>query len=173
MENIINYFKNVWRNNNHSNFENYYYSGYTLCEKIDDNELVLDVGCGLNHFKGKLNVIGIDPAFTEADYMVTLDEFEHIELFDVILCLGSINFGDDEIIDKQFIKLKSLLKPKGRIYFRFNKGNHDHGNPEFEQINVYPWDVDRLIEKCSAVGFKILDTKNDWNNRLYAEVIND
>ena len=55
----------------------------------DNNELtVLDVGCGYNEFKGKIdNLIGIDPYNVLADHEVGTLEYRTDQKFDVILCL--------------------------------------------------------------------------------------
>ena len=74
-------------------------SGKQLISKIASSELVLDVGCGTNPFKGIIpNLTGIDPAFDQADYKISIDDFETSERYDVALCLGSINFGDRIIL---------------------------------------------------------------------------
>jgi hypothetical protein len=90
-EQLNNYFSNKWS----SNLDQYLYSGWNLIKNVTENEWVLDVGCGSNPFKGKIkNLIGIDPAFKEADFKVSLEEFKTNQKFDVVFCLGSINFGN-------------------------------------------------------------------------------
>jgi hypothetical protein len=64
------YFSTAWRNRNRD-FGNYQFSGYSLIDKVQLGERVIDVGCGINPFKGHIpNLIGIDPAFPEADYQL-------------------------------------------------------------------------------------------------------
>ena len=71
-EQLNEYFSTKWE----SNLDQYLYSGWNLINNIADDEWVLDVGCGPNPFKGKIqNLIGIDPAFDQADYKVTIDNF--------------------------------------------------------------------------------------------------
>ena len=68
---------------------------------------VLDVGCGYNEFKGKIdNLLGIDPYNKKADIQVSILNFSTEELFDVILAMGSINFGST---DKIFAELKIMF----------------------------------------------------------------
>ena len=50
---------------------------------IDTNEWLLDVGCGHNPFKRLVkNVVGIDPAFTDADVLTTIELYNPDRLFD-------------------------------------------------------------------------------------------
>jgi hypothetical protein len=117
---------------------NYKYSGIELVKEIQVDEQVLDVGCGINPFKGLIkNLVGIDPIKYQdsgADIITKLEDFETDQTFDVFFCLGSLNPVSKPILYNQFRKIKSLAKPKHRIYIRsFSWG---HGI----------WD-DRLIEE--------------------------
>lgn len=169
---LNNYFANVWTKH-HDPSRTHSKSGLELIYKINSNESVIDVGCGTNPFKGKIaNLIGIDPAFEQADFRVTIDEFETEEKFDVAFCLGSINFGQVEDIERQIAKVVSLLKPKARIYWRCNPGRKDHNNPECEQIDFYPWSIEEHIRLSDKFGFKLAECS--WENggrRIYAEWI--
>lgn len=102
-------------------FKEFKHSGFSLTEKIPRDAKILDVGCGLNLLKPFFpNLTGIDPVTKEADYMVTLEEFNTSETYDVILCLGSIQQGDIDYIKTQVAKLSSLLNRCGKIYWRTN-----------------------------------------------------
>jgi hypothetical protein len=149
---------------------NYTKTGLTLVNKVTDYELVLDVGCGANPFKGLIkNLVGIDPAFDQADYKCTIEEFETDTKFDVAFCLGSINFGDKSDIVRQIAKVVSLLKPKARIYWRCNPGLQDHANDDCKQIQFYPWSVIEHVTFSEHFGFKLVECSWDSKNRLYAE----
>lgn len=168
---LNNYFSQVWYKRDRS-IDQYRYSGYALVDKVDPEEWVLDVGCGQHPFKGHIkNLVGVDPAFAEADYQVTIQEFETDQKFDVAFCLGSINFGDDEDIESEIAKVVSLLKPKSRIYWRCNPGRRDHGNAECSSIAFYEWSIDKLIYWAERFGYKVHEIRWDRNNRLYAEWI--
>ena len=92
--------------------------GWSLIDQVFDEEFVIDVGCGPNPFKGKIkNLVGIDPAYDEADYNVTIEEFTTDDKFDVAFCLGSINFGSFDTIIAQIDRVVNLLKPNARIYW--------------------------------------------------------
>ena len=61
------YFSGKWKD---QNFENLKYSGYQLVDYVNDQKpsSVIDVGCGYNRFKGKINrLVGIDPYNPAAD----------------------------------------------------------------------------------------------------------
>lgn len=163
------YFGTVWHRNN-GDMSNYTKTGLSLVNKVTDDELVLDVGCGANPFKGLIkNLVGIDPAFDQADYKCTIEEFETDTKFDVAFCLGSINFGDRSDIERQIAKVVSLLKPKARIYWRCNPGLQDHANDDCKQIQFYPWSVIEHVSLSDSFGFRLVECSWDTKNRLYAE----
>lgn len=163
---LNNYFSQHWRG--HLNL--YQYSGLGLVKKIKSEEWVLDVGCGINPFKRLIkNLIGIDPAFEQADYQTTIEDFQIDKRFDVAFCLGSINFGNEETIKKQINCVVNLLKPNARIYWRVNPGRKDHGNKECQLIDFFPWSPQLLKDYAGEFGFQLVDIKQDLNNRLYCE----
>lgn len=160
------YFSTLWQ----PKFDQYNYSGYRLIEQIKESELVLDIGCGTNPFKGKIkNLIGIDPAFSQADYQTTIEDFTTDKKFDVALCLGSINFGTEEIILRQIESVVSLLKVQARIYWRCNPGLQDHGNSECQEIDFFPWTFQHHLDYSERFGFSCPVLAWDNNNRIYAE----
>ena len=144
-----------------------------IAEKIKDDEWILDAGCGNNPFKalGK-QVVGVDPAFEEADVKCTIEEYIPDRQFDVATCLGSINFGTDEVIARQIAKVVSCLKPNSRIYWRLNPGRHDHDNTECADIPFYPWTFEKLREYAKLHNY--IQTVEEIDEhptrpRLYAE----
>lgn len=167
------YFSQVWKNRNRS-LDQYRYTGWELIGKIRPGESVVDVGCGDNPFKTRIpNLVGFDPAFDEADHKLTLEEFSKIhnaQKFNVAFCLGSINFGTVDDIERQIgLVVKLLRKRDARIYWRCNPGRKDHGNAECENIDFYPWSFDEHIRLAEKFGFKIVEMDWDTNNRIYAE----
>lgn len=163
---LNNYFSMHWRG--HLNLYNY--SGLSLSKKIKPDEWVLDVGCGINPFKPLIaNLVGIDPAFGQADVMTTIEDFQTEQRFDVAFCLGSINFGSEKNIKNQINCVVNLLQPTARIYWRVNPGRQDHGNKECKEIDFFAWSPELLREYAEEFGFKLVDYKQDLNNRLYAE----
>lgn len=163
------YFANTWC----SSTGKYIYSGYAILNKIADTDKVIDVGCGPNPFKGKIkNLIGVDPTNIGADVVTTIENFTTDTKFDVALCLGSINFGDDNIIATQIAKVNQLLKPDARVFWRLNPGQPDHNNKLCDQVNFYPWTFEKLNEFAKEYGFKQINCAKDTDGdvvRLYAE----
>jgi hypothetical protein len=163
---LNNYFANHW---GQKGVPVYSITGIELAKKIKDDEWVLDVGCGRNLFKDKIkNLIGIDPAFDEADVKTTIEEFKTTQLFDVAFCLGSINFGSVDNIRRQLDCVVNYLKPTSRIYWRCNPGLQDHGNAKCEQIEFFPWSKEWHKVLSNEYGFEIVEFGHD-NNRIYAE----
>jgi len=165
-EQLNEYFSTKWE----SNLDQYLYSGWNLINNIADDEWVLDVGCGPNPFKGKIkNLIGIDPAFDQADYKVTINQFKTDQKFDVAFCLGSINFGQGDKIISEINSVVKLLNKESRIYWRCNPGRKDHGNLECQQIDFFPWTFEVHKKFSNYFGFECVDLKLDSNHRIYAE----
>lgn len=160
------YFSSHWK----SNIDQYEYSGWALIRKIRLGESVLDVGCGTNPFKTHIaNLTGIDPAFDQADFKCTIEEFESNIQFNVAFCLGSVNFGTKETILKQIQCVVDLLTPHARIYWRCNPGRADHGNEHCHEIDFYPWTPALLQQYAEQFGFQVADIQPDSNNRIYCE----
>jgi len=165
------YFANTWC----SSTSKYIYSGYTILDKLSDSDNVIDVGCGSNPFKGKIkNLIGIDPTDVGADVVTTIENFTPNTKFNVALCLGSINFGDEHIIANQIKKVNDLLLPSARVFWRLNPGQHDHNNELCNDIDFYPWTFEELNMYAIKYNFKQINCAFDSNGqhmRLYAEWI--
>lgn len=163
---LNNYFANTWK----SNLDQYKYSGWALVDKIRSGESVIDVGCGYNEFRGCIpNLIGVDPANTQADYRISIEGFQSDEQFDVAFCLGSINFGDKVTIVNQIHHVVRLLKPRARIYWRCNPGVADHGNEACKEIDFYPWTIAKHVKHSTEFGFRLITACWDSNDRIYAE----
>ena len=166
------YFAEVWSQRSRD-ISQYQYSGTNLIGMVGPGESVLDVGCGRNPFKFQIpQLVGIDPAFDEADYKMTLEEYaasHGAQRFNVAFCLGSINFGDQANIEHQIGLVVRLLHTKhSRIFWRCNPGLADHGNDECQNIEFFPWTAELLDELAEKFKFQLADLKYDTNNRLYA-----
>ena len=110
--------------------------------------LVLDLGCGTNIFKNRIKgLIGIDILNREEDIVCPIENLDTIfqpNCADVVLALGSINFGDDDLIFKQLQQVKKVCKPGGLIYFRVNH------NPSH---NIYyKWTMDKIKDYTEALN---------------------
>jgi len=139
------YFSDIWQD---ENFDNLKYSGYQLVDYVNskDPKRVLDVGCGFNRFKGKINNLwGIDPFNNAADHKISLEKYQGSKV-DIALCLGSINFGDEKNIDAQ-IKILDAIWTKECI-FRVNPGlKHTwRDEKDYREIIWYPWTIDKIYQ---------------------------
>lgn len=166
---LNNYFSKTW----HRDIASYIYSGYKILDKIHPADYVLDVGCGSNPFKGKIQkLVGIDPANQCADVITTIEDYQPDFKFDVALCLGSINFGSEDIIANQISKVNNLLNTHAKVFWRLNPGLHDHGNSEHMDIDFYEWSFPKLKVFAEQYGFKQTNCAIDTDGkvvRLYAE----
>ena len=159
------YFSKIWQ----PDMKKWKYSGLKLVDEINalNPRSVLDVGCGYNEFKGKIkNLTGIDPYNDRADYKISIMDFRSNEKFDVILCLGSINFGSQDKITAEIAKTVHLLEEGGTIFFRVNPGV-SHTHPESRWIEFFAWNVPFIIELAEKFNLKVLDIRDDANQRKY------
>ena len=164
------YFQNYWK----PSLSAYSASSYeNIAKTVLDTEHLLDVGCGDNPFKQLVtHAYGIDPANDAADEKVSIEDFIPKREYDVITCLGSINFGDEEIISQQIKKVVSCLSSQGRIYWRLNPGRKDHDSELCDKIPFFPWTFEKLKEFADLYNFKQINEtidKDDKIVRLYAE----
>jgi SAM-dependent methyltransferase len=145
------------------------YSGVALIDEVNSLKprAVLDVGCGYNEFKGKIdNLVGIDPYNDRADLQVSTLDYKADQKFDVILCLGSVNFGSREKIIAEVGRCVYLLAEGGTMFFRVNPGVQ-HDRPEADWIEFFGWNVPFIIELAEIFNLKVLDIRDDTNQRKY------
>jgi len=160
-----NYFSKYWEND----IKKWKYSGLALVDEVNSlrPRAVLDVGCGYNEFKGKIdNLIGIDPYNDKADHQVGTLEYRTDQKFDVIMCLGSINFGSRDKILAEIGRCVDLLEDRGTMFFRVNPGVQ-HNRPEAKWIEFFAWNVPFIIELSEMFNLKVLDIRDDSNQRKY------
>ena len=159
------YFSKYWQND----MKKWKYSGVALIGEVNSLKprAVLDVGCGYIEFKGKIdNLIGIDPYNDRADLQVSTLEYRTDQKFDVILCLGSVNFGNREKIIAEVGRCVSLLEDGGTMFFRVNPGVQ-HDKPEADWIEFFAWNVPFIIELADMFNLAVLDIRDDTNQRKY------
>lgn len=159
------YFQKHWQ----ADMKKWKYSGLSLIDQV--NELnpraVLDVGCGYNEFRGKIhNLIGIDPYNNKADHQLDLMSYKPQNKFDIILALGSINFGGRNKIIAEVSKCVNMLEDGGMMFFRVNPGVQ-HDKPEAKWIEFFAWNVPFIIELAEMLNLKVLDIRDDRNKRKY------
>jgi len=159
------YFSKYWQND----MKKWKYSGLALVDEVNNlsPRAVLDVGCGYNEFKGKIdNLIGIDPYNDRADLKVKTIEYKTDQKFDVILCLGSVNFGSRDKIIAEVGRCVNLLADGGTMFFRVNPGIQ-HDRPEARWIEFFSWNVPFIIELADMFNLQVLDIRDDTNQRKY------
>jgi hypothetical protein len=159
------YFSEVWQ----SKTKKYKYSGLKLIDEVNDlnPKAVLDAGCGFNEFKGKIhNLIGIDPYNAKADVNIKITDYATDQLFDVIICLGSVNFGTTDKIFRELESVMRLSAPGGKLYFRVNPGMQ-HSQPEAKWITFYPWESTFIVNCANYFNVELLELRDDYNGRLY------
>ena len=119
------YFTKIWQ----PKTKKYKYSGLAIVDEINNMKPkhVLDVGCGYNEFKGKINnLTGIDPYNDKADIKCGVMDYQPEHLFDVLICFGSINFGNVEKVFSELQKCVEITEKGGLLFFRVNPGiQHD------------------------------------------------
>jgi len=162
-------------------------TGQQLLDKIaeiqdnnSDELKILDVGCGDNEWKQHLGarLTGIDPFNSNADFNIGISEyaFDRKPEYDIILALGSINFGDQIEIEKQLSQVVNLVKPGGKIFFRFNPGI-THGNAGAKWIDFFPYTEEFINDIATKLNCKVnelgwdhpKDSEVRWGNRYYSE----
>ena len=159
------YFSKYWQND----MKKWKHSGLSLIKEVNSlrPRAVLDVGCGYNEFKGKIdNLIGIDPYNDLADLQVSTLDYKTDQKFDVILCLGSVNFGNREKIIAEVGRCVNMLAEGGTMFFRVNPGIQ-HDRPEAQWIEFFAWNVPFIIELAEMFNLQVLDIRDDTNSRKY------
>lgn len=137
--------KNAWRK--------YPITGKEFIKEVNDlnPNLVLDLGCGNNIYKGHINnIVGIDILDNNLqDFFCDITNLPFKDnSVDVVLAFGSINFGDDTDIDLQLQEAIRVLKSGGRFYFR-GISNHLYSI-------YYNWTVEKLIEKTEKFNLDFI-----------------
>ncbi|MFA6236844.1 MAG: hypothetical protein WC635_05900 [Bacteriovorax sp.] len=114
---------------------------------------VLDVGCGFNLYKGHIpNLYGIDIVNPEADLICDVLDFKPPLKYQVIMCLGSINFGTESEIIERLKYLKVLLEDDGHLFMRVNPGILWKEKPE---LNIFPWTKELIHQLGAKAGLSV------------------
>ena len=140
--------------------EKYPPNGKPMIDEINNLNptLVLDLGCGLNQYKSIINnLVGIDIIGVREDITADISDLSAYfadHTADVVLALGSINFGTDEVIAKQLTEVKRLLKLGGVAYFRANQNDHDRDHQG--ALRYYDWSAERVMYWSTKFNFEIV-----------------
>mgnify|MGYP003328935315 FL=1 len=149
-------------------------TGKKLIEELKEleNVEILHVGCGNNDLKELVgeNVFGIDPYNPNADAKTNIEGMQKkIGEWDIVLCLGSINFGDENTIRAQIRKVVQMVKPGGKIYWRCNPGV-THANEYARWVDFFPWTQELLDEMADTLHCDILE--KGWDHAEDMELPN-
>ena len=152
------YFNGIWKDTSMSVYK---HSGYTLVDYVNNQKpsSVLDIGCGYNRFKNKIhNLIGIDPYNDCADIKISIEDYNTVP-YDIVLCLGSINFGDEKTIDRQLEKIHTMFRREA--IFRVNPGI-PHDWADYGDIEWYTWSKEKINNIASRFNYtiKCLETEH-------------
>jgi len=161
---LANYFGRVWQ----PKTKKYKYSGLDIIDEVNALEptSVLDLGCGYNEFKGKINnVTGVDPFNDRADHKCSILEYRPDEKYDVTIVMGSINFGSADKIIREMSHAVDLTAPEGLLFFRANPGKQ-HEAPEAKWIDFFNWTPEFIINLARELDLIVVTIKQDAN-RLY------
>lgn len=161
---LANYFGKVWQ----PKTKKYKYSGLEIIDEINalQPKAVLDLGCGYNEFKGKINnVTGVDPFNDKADHKCAILNYQSDEKYDVTIVMGSINFGSADKIIREMAHAVSLTAPEGLLFFRANPGKQ-HEAPEAKWIDFFHWTPEFIINLARELNLIVVTIKQDAN-RLY------
>ena len=161
---LSHYFTKIWQ----PQIKKYKYSGLDIIDEVNalNPDLVLDIGCGYNEFRGKIqNLVGVDAYNDRADHQQDTLSYRPTKQADVAICFGSINFGDTEKIMLELQHVVGCIKQGGRIYFRVNPGL-PHPAPESKWIQFYNWSPDFALRAADALNVTCSDMHKD-GDRLY------
>ena len=165
---LAQYFSQVWQ----PETKKYKYSGLAIIDQVNalNPNAVLDLGCGYNEFKGKIqNLTGVDPYNKKADVMTHTLDYESDTEYDVTICLGSINFGSTDKIFKELQQAVSLTRTGGLIFFRVNPGIQ-HTALESKWIDFFDWDIPFILNSAQALNCRVHQLRHDiaQNNQQLA-----
>lgn len=159
------YFTKIWQ----PKTKKYKYSGLSIIDEINALKplSVVDLGCGYNEFKGKINnLTGIDPYNQKADLQLSVLEYTPKQKHDIAIALGSVNFGSvDSILEELHHIVNNVVTPGGLIFFRGNPGQM-HDAPEARWIDFFKWTPSFILNSASALNCEVVTVRQD-TDRLY------
>jgi len=145
------YFSSVWQ----PKTKKYKYSGLSIIDEVNalKPRSVVDLGCGFNEFKGKIeNLVGVDAYNHKADIQSTITDYNPQEKHDVAICLGSVNFGSPDNVFFELAHIVSnVVNPGGLIFFRGNPGKM-HEASEARWIDFFEWTPEFIVNTARVLG---------------------
>jgi len=133
--------------------------------------LVIDVGCGHNQYKGVIpNLVGFDPVEynSNIDQICTLEDAKFdTESADIIMALGSINYGSFDYILSQYQKLDTWLKPGGYVVCRANVTPTNQIPHHRRNSQYYSMNENAIANIATAMNYDILNVNQLVNYKQY------
>jgi len=157
----------------YESFKNYEHAGINLVEEINslNPDLVIDVGCGKNRFKGHIqNLIGFDQSpFPFVDIVSTIQDINfREESADVCLGLGSIQFGTRDEVIADLEKVLSWIKPGGYLVMR-TMNQWFHPNRDYPHWDhQYLWTREDVEELGKIYNLELI--KGIWEDFVPAGI---
>jgi ubiquinone/menaquinone biosynthesis C-methylase UbiE len=114
--------------------------------------LVLDLGCGDNQYKPYIkNLIGIDIVNELADIVTDISTIPFDDnSADAVICFGSINFGDEDVIRTQLLEMKRVMKLGSYAIFRGNMKDHEDITGMY-----YGWSEEKILKWSDELSLNI------------------
>lgn len=157
----------------HTDLNCYHISGFAILPdiiKLKPNK-ILDLGCGYNEFKQYFpnTLIGIDITNAAADHVMDFLEYPcEDNSVDVILALGSINFGSRELVEKQVEWIARKLKPGGQAFIRVNPAE---APDDCITERFYIWKVEDIYDFSIKFNLDIFEDTLKLEDRIPSPLI--
>ena len=145
-----------------TSLDQYELSGYNLPEMFNAGDRVIHINCGSNPFKGMIpNFRGQDPVNSNAEYILTLDEYvnanREIKFHNAMVLNGLDNVepGAMEHSVRQIAQL--MVKRDARIFWRTSIAN------------TYPWTFEEHQRLAALIDYHVMGMAMETETDIYAE----
>ena len=106
-----------------SRLKGFQYSGTNLIDEVNslNPQSVVDVGCGVNYFRGKIkNLIGFDVVkYPDLDFHCSIQDMVIANgSVDVVLALGPLQYSDRELTLRDIRRIVGWIRPGGYLVVR-------------------------------------------------------
>lgn len=159
------YYTETWK----PQTQTYIHSGFGIADEINALEptSVVDIGCGYNEFKDKINnLIGVDAFNEHADIISSTVDYNPENKHDIAICFDSVNFGSADNVFFELAHIVSkIVNPGGFIFFRANTKDTQHCKAE-QWIDFFEWSPEFVVNSARVLGCIPVICKQD-NDSLF------